>query len=431
MENEVTMTLGERIRKIRTLKEFSLEYVSHITGYSIPTLSRVERGETDCNETMLNAIKKALGIGDAPLTREELLAFSFRLQRWYESIKAKNLDEANVIKKEVSVILHLPYEHEKITRYRIFEANLYMAERNLTDAEECLNMSREFLDETNLANMYYYYFSIGSLHFRRGLKKEALCFYLKAYDLRENAYNQEDGIYYNIAACYSNLCLPFHTIKFAQEFRANHKGDILKDLELYFGNLLAANYIEIGEVHIAKRLLDKSLIQAKSDNNDVYVGIITHNYGCLHKEKKEWIEAIRYFNRAFELFQDDKDFYLENLYQKIHCLILGGKRVQAKFPGLSDLLDEGMTLSDSKKYSILFESLGHSLTLGEKESLEYIETVTIPYLVEEYQHFKALEYCKLLKQHYIKTRKVSKSFEISEIENRILRKIIRGEVNLQ
>ena len=74
---------------------------------------------------------------------------------------------------------------------------------------------------------------------------------------------------------------------------------------------------------------------------------------------------------------------------------------------------------------ILVKSLDHMLIISKRmtvfnhESVEYIETVTIPYLIKSHGKFHAISYYRLLEQHYARARKNRESLlmarEIREI----------------
>ncbi len=54
------MTIGEKIKVLRTLKGFSQEKVSEMLGMSITGYQKIERGDTDVNFSRLEQIVKTL-----------------------------------------------------------------------------------------------------------------------------------------------------------------------------------------------------------------------------------------------------------------------------------------------------------------------------------------------------------------------------------
>ncbi|MCL2286885.1 MAG: helix-turn-helix transcriptional regulator [Firmicutes bacterium] len=437
MRNQATIPFGEKIRAVRVAKQLSLENVAHAVGYSFATIGRIERGETDCNNDLHIAIKKALGIENAPILDDECDVFKSRLDTWHNLTVNRRLKEANDMKEELSVILHLPFEHKLIALYRIFEAALLLAENNLTDAELCIDASHKCMSEVNEKDeiykelLYHYNFNKGSLSLRRNLTKEALSFYKEALYVTCSRSEKDGRLYFNMSGCYSKLDLPHQAIEFAKKAYEIYSEDSMKKYVLQINNLLAANYIQIGELQTAKGLIDKCLIQAKGSDDNYQIGMALHNYGCLYMEYEDWSQSIIYFNQAFDYIPKNHNFFLENFYFKLYCFIMEKGVVQIKkLQDFYDMLDEATSLSENNtKYSVLFESLSHLLTLNEKNSHEFIETVTIPCLLQAFDKFKTLDYCKILKEYYKSTRRMQKSLEITEIENDIYRKIVRGEVD--
>jgi transcriptional regulator with XRE-family HTH domain len=61
------MTLGEKIKTIRTIKGYSQEFIAEKMGISTSTFSKIERNEIIANWTRMNEIASVLDISIADL----------------------------------------------------------------------------------------------------------------------------------------------------------------------------------------------------------------------------------------------------------------------------------------------------------------------------------------------------------------------------
>ncbi|KGA97372.1 XRE family transcriptional regulator [Alkalihalobacillus alcalophilus ATCC 27647 = CGMCC 1.3604] len=72
MENgQMSQMIGSRLRKIRHLKELSLEELADLTGVSKPMLGKIERGESNPTVTTLWKIAKGINIPFSFFIEEE------------------------------------------------------------------------------------------------------------------------------------------------------------------------------------------------------------------------------------------------------------------------------------------------------------------------------------------------------------------------
>jgi len=60
--NEFLITLGIRIKKIRTEKQMSQQALASLCNFEKPNMSRIERGKTNPTILTLRIISQALGV---------------------------------------------------------------------------------------------------------------------------------------------------------------------------------------------------------------------------------------------------------------------------------------------------------------------------------------------------------------------------------
>jgi len=86
-----------------------------------------------------------------------------------------------------------------------------------------------------------------------------------------------------------------------------------------------------------------------------------------------------------------------------------------------------MSLAEGDEhFSLLFNSLSH-LILKEKESMQFIEDETTPYLLSRHQYFEALIFYEYLEDFYAKNK--TKTSEIKASIGDIRMRMMREEIN--
>jgi len=418
MSKTANLTLGEKIREIRKFVGMSQANLAKATKRGIGTISRIENGQAECSGELLKDVRKALDIKNAPLLEGEDITFHERLHVWRDLINARSLHEAREMRKDLANILHLPFERDLMILYMIYDAKLLMAENDVVLAAKRLDFSS--LEEMSSENLYHYYFTKGSLLTMHRQYKDALAYFLKAYNLDRFDLEKESSLLYNIAICYGSLCMPCRSIMYLERSCNQFKNERASILGLRIENALAVSYMHIGENNLAQKLLGKCLIRAKSTNNRIYTGIASLNLGslCLKTDRTE--QALGYYNQAFEYFEEGDFFYLENLYYKIRCLIKLGKLSQCK-----ELLQDAKNMAgQNENHMFLFNSLDHLMNLKDPSSCQYLKDTAIPYMLDIYEYYKALDYCKLLEDNYKNKRQTKKALEVAALMRDIYERAI-------
>jgi len=430
--NNIQLNSSEKIRDIRKAVHFTQNDLAVALGCTGAKISRIEQGLSYYNDEEIAAAKKILGVEKAPFTDKERMDFRQRLYRWKDLIRNRMADEARKNQKDLIVITKLPFERDLNTLYRMFEIRLVLAEANATSPEENIMSAEKMLvseapsiAEASEENQHHFFHNMGSLYFYKWDFKTALQYYLKSRSFEADALEKDFTLSFNLAACYSELgkyTLAITTMEEVYDLVDYNKTGVMRT---YIDSSLAINYVRIGQVKRAKRILDKSTLESLDVNNIIHIGTALHNYGCACLRSKEYKEAISYYDRANEHFEIGDKYYIENMYWKIYCLIESKEVSKAK-----------VLLSETKKYtegnehsSLIFESLSHLLTIHDNASIEFIEKKTIPYLVEKYEYFRVLDYCDALENKFMKLGKGYKIriLELTAIIRNITREITFGE----
>ena len=396
MVNNSQLTPTQKIKALREATNCTQKDLAAILGCARPTISRIENGDWDYSDADIAVAKKFFGVEKAPFTIKELKDFKERLYRWKDLIRNRQLDEARKNKNELMIITKLPFEQDLNTLYKMFEIRLVLAEANVALAEELLLSEKSLIEEATEENQHHFNYNMGSLYVFKGDFKIALQYYLKARSLEISVLEEDVFLNFNLAMCYSMLgkyTLAIGTIEEVYDLIDLNKGS---RMQTYVNSLLAINYVFVGQATRAKRILDKALSVALSNTNKMYIGAALHNYGCACLELKNYQGAINYFDRVFEYHEIGDKFYMENMYWKVYCLIQLKEVPKAKM-----LLSETKPLTEGNEYyTLIFESLSHLLTINDDASIDFIEQKTIPYLIEKYEYYRALNYCKMLENKF-------------------------------
>jgi len=411
-----SLTIGEKIRILRTAKEITQAELAENIWSSASQVSRMENKWDACKPKEIEAIKKYFGIVDMPLTDFERETFKERLYAWCGLIRDQKLDEARELHKKMLPILSLePCDPELAIHFRLFEILLLQTEGESELADEKLDYLQDCIDKMNNELKYHYYHRMGTSYAMRRDNENALKYYLQAYELTKILRNipQEDieRLYLNIASRYTNLELPNRAIMFLTEIRKTDTNKRTTPIDIGLDVALASSYIRISEFQEAEKILTKNLVRAKGIDDNYCTYVVLYYLGSLYRYTENWKKSIDYYDQALEIVDVSSDFHLWSLYYKIRCLI--GNRSFSKAEKMLEEAKQYYVTKDSK--SITLKSLEHflliskSITTVNEESTEYIKTVAIPHLIDNHTSLEAISYYELLEQHYKKTRNIRKS----------------------
>ena len=425
MKTGVELSIGEKLKQIREAKDVKQEAVAKAVKYSAGNLSYLENGRHDCSSEVAREALKYLGVKGVPLYETERPGFRHELSKWYDLASSHKFDEANEMQKALSDIKYLPFDEEFNAFFDMFSCRLSLAQNKFDEGKAILDKYETILDKLNDEVKYHYFYNQGTFEIRNSRYKEALEFYKKAHELSKDDFDGFARLYLNISTCLTNLGYVVSSIMFLEEIHEISKGQIALTT-LHMNHKLAIEYIKLGHLPKAKRLLDKCYKEAKDVNNEILLGSILNNYGLMYRMASDWNMSLKYLDQASDYFDKGSTFYLDNLYQKIQCFIEMGC-----FSECTELLAEGRELSkEDECYTILFESLGHLMTPNDSKSINYLETVTLPYLLKKSYVITALYYCEFLREYYEKKGIQKKTLQMTEIARTIYKEKLEGGVFL-
>ena len=444
MPKSSPLSLGEKIKYLRTAKGVSQENMARITKSSQSTIHRLEQGHAECDADMLATIKKFLEIEDAPLLEHETSVYKHRLHDWGNMITGNRIADANKMQDKLSVILDLPYEHGLCMMFLMWKAQLLTAEHKLLQAEEVMLSADPYMANACDESMCVYYYNMGAIAVYKGDKKNALKHYLRSLDITTDPNSQSvTKALSRIGILYLEMGKPVQAMLYLE--RAYRKSDNHTTLlKSQVCTMLATTYLCLGQYSKAKELFDVSLVQTESTNNKTAIALAMSNNSLYNIKVGNYEVGLQLSNQAIksiqEIDKDNKDITISNQglgANPMYMLALYNKGLallkMKEFEQCQEVIEKGQALSeDNEKIAIMFNTLGHLITINESASQEYVENVTIPYFTDSdgLERFFALDMCKELEAYYKKKRAKTKANAIATVAKDIYEGMFTGELDL-
>jgi len=429
-------SVSRKVYLLRKHHGISQEALAEYMKVNKNRVIRAERGEEEYNEEHRAAIKECFRIVEFPLTDWECYTFRERLYYWRDLIRAKRIDEAREIHKEMKNINNLEIcDPEMVMLCRMMEVKLLMAEGDIASATDKLNIPQERVDEMNDENRFHYWYNKGALYAYQGSYEKALELLLKADKLiRDNEvliYDDDGAFYYNIAMCYTCVEIPHHAISYWQRARQEYPNKRTTKFILRVDQGLALNYIKMNQLEDADKLLNKCLIMTESIKGENFLSHTLFCFGYMHKKAENWDTAIKYFDKSLSCITKDSIDYYPSVYHKIQCIIHTRAFTKAR-----KLLEQVKDICKADEvWAVCFEALGHYLKISSNmtsykhdEAVEYIENVAIPHFIKMHDYINAVEYYSLLEKYYERVKNIKKSLLMAKA---ILNIYTRCYVNLE
>jgi len=443
MRKDIVLSLGEKIRQIRNAKGISQENMARAINSNQPFIHRLEHGQVECSDEMLESIRRFLEIKNAPLFENELKIYRDRIWLWDDIISAHRIDEAKVMENELSSILSLPFEGDLTLMYLMMVTRLLLKASNVPAAEEKMNEGEALLDSANKEALFMYYRNKGVIYAIRGDIRDALKHYLQALDFAGNDIKPDASVFSNIGVLYMRLGKPSYAIEYLK--RTNH--EYSNDRHIIRANtnaMLATAYTLTGEYNKASKLFYASLAQAKSVNDISLIGMILSNMGIHSVKTGNYKECVRLCDQGLAYYtQGDKHqsklvIYHNKGVNTVQCLLLFNKGLglfkMKEYDKCHEIIKYGLALIDGdERFNISFTALGHLMALDNSKSIDYLEDVAIPFFKagDGFDKYLALDICKEIEAHYKRKRVKTKALAFAAIQRDIYEGMLFNELELE
>ncbi|MCL2362197.1 MAG: helix-turn-helix transcriptional regulator [Defluviitaleaceae bacterium] len=435
MRNTVspTLSIGEKIKEIRRTRGFSQENLANAIGRSITFISRLENNDAELDNKTLEAIKEYMGIEKAPLLELELELYRNRLWTWSELLYTGRWSDAEALQEELSPILYLHYEHELVMLYKMILSRRLLHERDYSTVEEYLCTVESALEETSMDIRFLFHRHKSELVGVRYDHVNCLSHALKALEIGDENQIQDTRLVCHIGRCYINLGQLINALQYLERARREFSPELPQQFLCMVDTMTTHIYLHLGELDKAKKVLDITIIRAKGLNDKPAISLAQYMMGLVCYRMGNFKECIEFFDEALTFFQDAPDAIG---VKTNHIGILIGKAyglfALKDYSGFDDALSQAQTLAEGDE-GLLIQVVGvrHLATLNDSSSIDYLESVAIPFYRANGGRFimAALDACKALEAYYRKKRATKKADAIAIIIRDIYEEMIFGPGN--
>jgi len=410
------ITLGEKIKLIRTEKKISLRNMAQAIKISKTLASYIENGQRECDTKTLAAIRNFLEINDAPLLEHERELYIARLWIWDDTLSADRIAEAAAMQKELAPIQALPYEHELLFTYAILEARLLIKQMNSDAACEKIASVEAYKDIADNRALKIYHQCKSVIYMQKSQSAEALEQLHRVLALSDSQ-KPDSRVTSTIGVVYYTMGNYYRAINYLERAIVEDTGSKVSALNITNMAFLVNCYIGIGEYDKARKLNDEAIrdlhcIESYAD----LLPYVMFSKGELYRHEGNWIEAIAVYDEILTYHKDDNLHSIVNTrvhaaYSKAIVLTKLKRLDEAQ-----DTIDQARLLAkDNRELTIKVDSIYHLVNIGNPESAAYLEEVSIPCLraLGGLYKYDAIGICRELEAHYQKKRSKVKALTMA------------------
>jgi len=424
------LPIYEKLKLIRISMGLSQFQVAEALDTNETRVSRIERGIAECDGEILVRIRDLLDVKDAPLLEHEMQIFMNRMWHLYALQLDGRVSEAKETLKDLKCILKLPFESNMCMIYNLLEIRLILQEGHLPIAEEKIKaLENTIMNDfscTEVSKLFYVCKSFIAGY--KGKYKNTLEYSLKTLEHESNFIATDKGTYITIGWAYYNLGKPFHAMVYLERAKIEYSSNPASKAIPVLNRNLADCYMMISELKKAKSIHEKSLMQSRLANDRTNISFTLSRLSLVNEKMGDFGVALAHIDEALEILNTDnreayKPVYVDFIYYKTRYL-----RKLKQYDQCKKLIEEGKALPGCDELdTISFEAEKCLMNLKDTKSLDYIENVVIPYYRDDCLYDSALEYCKILEDHYVKQRSKMKALSITAVAKDILQRMLFNE----
>ena len=339
---------------------------------------------------------------EIPLSSIERKQFIKKLNAWKNNIDNGELDVAakfipppkKYVRNFAEIELHL--------LYYLFLARYYSAREDKEEFDKTMEYLEARQPDFDNIHRYYYYRLIATRALKARQYKDALDAFFMAEEVGQPEW-ADVGYYYNFGYCLSDMNYTNKAIKYF--LKAQKLANLVRDhkYEVYIQTFLANNYCKIGQGEEALKIIKKCcILEDEKGSASSNADFVCTTSGEIHYRLGKYDEAIALFKKSHGRLSSESVLYGRCVYYMAAALIDSGRvneGIACIEQGLEVLVEE-IPREYVKIQIVLLEALKHSTTLASQASVEYIETVALPKLLETGQYSEAIHYCQLIRDFF-------------------------------
>jgi len=424
--------LGINIRTVRKARKLTQEGLATAIHSTRPEISELETGKVICSPKRLFDIKRGLDAEILPMTDSERPEFMELLRRWHDIINNRDMEKAQEMHKQLSVIQLLPQDVEFNTIFSMYECKMQLFLNDLESASKTLTNFAQNSEKINGIMRYHYFYNQGTLNLKRGNAQTAIDFYLQAYEMTLNGIEKSITLNTNIAIAYAQAGFISHAITYLENALTMETRDAGSVPKFHLYNYLGIYYAYIGALQRSKYFMDTTYELAKeaynkeqNDTTKANMSLVYGNYGLLYRCARKWSMAIEYINKSLEYLEDDTTGFFKAKYHKLRCQ----HELNNYYVFSDELSDMIARTKDNKDYNLLFKSLEYMANIN-ADNAKAIERDILPYLMEKNYVYSALDCAIVLRDFYMTLSKgyQTRTFNMGDTANTIQRKMHEGGI---
>jgi len=430
------MHVGEKIKILRLDQGLSQENVAYAIGRSVAYVSRLERGEAECDNETIAKIKKLLNIENAPLLTGELEMYQGRIWAWNALVTDRRIDEAKKTQETLASILDLPYEHELIMLYQMIAARILVWEWNTsaskeleTAIEEKINAVEYFVNDASAEARILYYRNKGMLNAMRGDNKNSVKCLLKAADIKSDKLGYDTSLYAAVGNGYMAMGRYVSALKYFGYAKDIYKRDYTNpnvdviNLNIGVCYVLMKNYTE------AMKILEAAFVRMRNLNTHAHmIAFIAKTIGVVKCKLGDYEEGIKCFDESLAYPHNRKIEYVS-----LHSYKARALHALKKYDECEDLFQQARILAEEDDtHAVIVETFRCLTTLKDSKSIDYLESISLPFFGESHSNaqFDVLDICEALEPNYRKRCAINKANAIAAISRDIYMEMIKGRDDL-
>jgi len=382
---------------IRERQKINTSQMSVKMGFDRTYWGKIESGKKPLTDETIRKFKEVL---DAPLlilSEDDVLHFKNKLMDWKNAITYEELDKAKSMQAQLARTLELSPNGTMERLYNIFTIGFYRVHANFKEMDKQIAKLKKQADYFTNEEAHWYYRQVAVRAHDLLDYNVAIDAYLRAEKSGEETNLNNEGFYYNIGHCLTDMGYATTAIQYLEKAldkaveNKNHAHDV------YMRIMLSANYIPTGRAADAVQILFGCLNEIKGKNNlQVIIGLIYRRIALAYSALEDFDAAIKNIDTSFDFLESGHDFYNENLYYKAVILLSAKKRQEAE-----TCLAQGIAVTKETSLAfVMLNTLNHLLNLKKPISCEYVENIAIPKLKYHCVNVQLLDCYSKLGEHY-------------------------------
>lgn len=377
---------------------------------SITHVSKIERGLTQYSSNITDLICQRLGI-DFETEIQTFKDVKKQLYEWHEAIIMEETEDVELMKEELKRNPYVYISGFEIM-YRLLEIRYYLLKINIEKTEQLIKQ----IQKKNLFFSRYeqnlFKHILGMYYIRKSNLIKAI---ETLKDIEQEEYNNQE-YFYHLAIAYSGTnskVLAYHYAeKSLQFFKKTNNFRLVIDTEsLMLGQLGSDEIQDFDGVSLQYKTLIKRCDICNVPHKKAK---LLHNLAVKYFEKKDYVNANKYFLEAMSLKNNNTLFYLSSFSGHIRSCLEEGNLLPRN--ELYTLIEEGLNLAvklNDECYQIIFTLLLYFIEDRKEEYFHYLYSVGIPIFKKNGDVFSTQYFQKDLFEYYLKVGNQEAALQIA------------------